>query len=111
MKYREAISHGNRCEFNRYECKFKCGEKLLGLDMQKHLPLCPKSYVECEGCLEKLYNVTRDEETHDCIAVLKSRLRPTKPFNILGVEHVNTCKNNHTVQRMTDRPSYYGGSV
>ncbi len=37
MTYREAISHGNRCEFNKYECQFKCGEKLLGLEMHKHV--------------------------------------------------------------------------
>jgi hypothetical protein len=55
MGYREAVSHGNKCEYNRYECRFKCGAKFLGLEMKDHLLECNKAYTECDGCLVKIY--------------------------------------------------------
>ncbi len=45
------------------------------------------------------------------MAVLKSRIKTFKPFNVMAVEHANKCDHDHMLTRMSQKPSYYNGYV
>ena len=56
-------------------CKFGCGKKVAGYDMDDHEIICPKRIENCQKCkCPVLINNSNEAEKHNCIEAMKQKI-------------------------------------
>ena len=99
MSYSEASKHQLQCEFRMRPCPRGCGERMLGKDIDAHLPFCLNLQTKCPDCSAILFpnRDKRDGIVHDCFDALvnatletEKMLKNVKYQNGLDYEVVNS---------------------
>ena len=132
------MEHKSSCGGNGLvECPQGCGLGLKKEDLEFHIKnQCSETSKVCETCGEKIFVNREEGQNHDCVKTLKEQLSlaraevkayeelfesgqvarvSTGPVAVHGQHSVPVggssimCNQGHACQRLTGRPSNYGG--
>ena len=73
--YEKAVGHQKTCQHRRRQCRFGCGQKVMGFEAEAHEQECPEKLDTCENCqCPYKINAKTEADQHDCIEALKKVL-------------------------------------
>lgn len=92
MEYNQAIEHRKTCLFVKHYCKWACGQKVMGCDMDEHKNECTKYTKKCPKC--NIDFLALQEESHECLQALiefRKKLQKNKEeiSTYLGTDYEN----------------------